>query len=333
MGNFIQPKIYSCLYSSIPPLLNGKLEGEGWEKAPWTEDFVDIEGDKRPNPRFRTRVKMLWDEKFFYVGAEMDEPHVNAALTEKNSFLFHENDFEVFIDPDSDNHNYYEFEINALGTIWELTLKKPYRAGGPALNGTNLKGLKSSVHIDGTINDPSDTDRGWSVTIAFPWSGLKEYSGNMECPPVNGDQWRVNFSRVEWIYDILHGAYHKIPKEMRPEDNWVWSPQGAVDMHRPSQWGVVEFCTEEPVLLKASPVFTVQQKLMVLYEEQFKRIANKKKPTKDPKELNLPYPIDNITIELLNEGWRAEMKLPIEKGTLICSIQDDQHFSWRIKED
>ena len=41
----------------------------------------------------------------------------------------------MFIDPDGDNHLYYEFEINALNTVWDLLLPKPYRDGGPALNG------------------------------------------------------------------------------------------------------------------------------------------------------------------------------------------------------
>lgn len=31
-----------------------------------------------------------------------------------------DNDFEVFLDPDGDNHNYYEIEINAHNTVWDL---------------------------------------------------------------------------------------------------------------------------------------------------------------------------------------------------------------------
>jgi hypothetical protein len=59
----------------------------------------------------------------------------------------------VFIDPDGDNHNYYEFEMNAYNTIWELTLVKPYKDGGPALSPTNLQKLASSVYIDGKVCD------------------------------------------------------------------------------------------------------------------------------------------------------------------------------------
>ena len=53
-----------------------------------------------------------------------------TTLTDHNSVIFHDNDFEVFIDADGSNHNYKEFEINALGTTWCLMLNKPYDDGG-----------------------------------------------------------------------------------------------------------------------------------------------------------------------------------------------------------
>ena len=58
-------------------------------------------------------------------------------------------------------------------------------------------GLKSAIHLDGTLNVPGDTDRGWSVELAVPWTALGELA-RRKSPPADGDQWRVNFSRVEW---------------------------------------------------------------------------------------------------------------------------------------
>ena len=72
------------------------------------------------DPRFDTRVRLGWDDSFLYVGAELEEPHVWGTITEKNAVMFEDNDFEIFIDPDRDGLNYYEFEINALGTIYEV---------------------------------------------------------------------------------------------------------------------------------------------------------------------------------------------------------------------
>jgi hypothetical protein len=237
---FIAPLGYVCYRTTGPITIDGKLDEASWSNVPWTEDFVDIEGDVKPKPRFRTRVKMLWDDHYFYIGAELEEPHVWATLTQHDSVIFNDNDFEVFIDPDGDNHEYYEFEINALNTGWDLLLTKPYRDGGKAVNSWEIPGLKTAVHVNGTLNDPSDIDKGWTVELAFPWKVLKELA-HRPAPPRDGDQWHVNFSRVEWLTQVVEGKYRKVPKKR--EDNWVWSPQGAIDMHRPERWGFVQFST------------------------------------------------------------------------------------------
>ena len=128
------PKNYLCFHTETPPNLDGTLSSPAWNLALWTDDFVDIQGDSEPAPPLRTRVKMLWDDECFYIGAQLEEPRIWATLTERDSVIFHDNDFEVFIDPDGDNHNYYEVEVNALNTVWDLRLPKPYRDGGEAIN-------------------------------------------------------------------------------------------------------------------------------------------------------------------------------------------------------
>jgi hypothetical protein len=240
---YVPPKGYVCHRASSPITIDGKLDDAAWNDAPWTDDFVDIEGDKKPKPRFRTRVKMLWDDDNLYIAAELEEPHVWATLRQHDSVIFRDNDFEVFLDPDGDNHLYAELELNALNTTWDLLLSMPYKDGGRAINAWEVIGLRTAVHVHGTINNPSDTDRGWTVEIAWPWTGLKELT-KLAVPPKDGDQWRINFSRVEWDVEIADGKYRKIDK--RPEHNWVWSPQGVIDMHRPETWGYLQFSTAEP---------------------------------------------------------------------------------------
>lgn len=248
------PRNYLCPRVASPLALDGFLSDPAWKRVPWTEDFVDITGAPSLCHRFRTRAKMAWDETYFYVAAEMEEPHVWGTITQQNEVMFHDNDFEVFIDPDGDSRHYYEFEMNALGTIWELSLPVPYSEGGQPILGCNLPGLIRKVGVNGTINDPVTTNQGWSVEIAFPWKELAPYNPNRSTPPVPGDCWRVNFSRVQWQHEIVDGKYVRIPphgapmpaglnpeEQEHPEDNWVWSPQGVVNMHIPAHWGEVTF--------------------------------------------------------------------------------------------
>jgi hypothetical protein len=232
------PKSYVCYRAISPIAIDGRLDDAAWQAAPWTDYFVDIEGDRKPVPRFKTHVKMLWDDQFFYIGAMLEEPQVWATIRKRDAVIFHDNDFEVFMDPNGDNFEYGEFEINALNTGWDLFLPKPYKDGGHADDRWNIEGMKTAVFVNGTLNNPADTDTGWSVEIAMPWVSLERISHYQQAPNA-GEQWRVNFSRVEWTVNIVDGKYKKV--EGKPEDNWVWSPQGVINMHRPEMWGYVHF--------------------------------------------------------------------------------------------
>jgi hypothetical protein len=244
------PRGYVAFQATAPIRVDGRLDEAAWLAASWSDAFVDIEDDRKPRPRFETRVKMTWDADAFYVGADLRDPHVWGTLTTHDSVIFHDPDFEVFIDPNGDNHEYYEFEINALGTTWDLFLPKPYKDDGKAMNGWEIAGLRSAVHVDGTINDARDTDRGWSVEIAFPRRVLAEQA-RRPAPPRDGDQWRINFSRVQWPIDTSSGQYRKPPGAR--EDNWVWSPQHVIDMHRPEWWGYVQFSARRPDSVTFAP--------------------------------------------------------------------------------
>ncbi len=223
--------------------IDGKAEERSWSLAPWTNWFQDIKGGKENTPRFRTRAKMLWDDDHIYLLAVLEEPELWATVTQRDAVIFHDNDFEVFIDPDADTHNYYEIEMNALNTVWDLLLARPYRDGVRPLTSWDLAGLQTAVSLQGTLNDPGDKDTSWTVEISIPFRGLSEYGGGGR--PRNGDHWRLDFSRVEWKTKITNGKYDKEtdPATGRPyrEDDWVWSPIGAIDMHRPEHWGFVQF--------------------------------------------------------------------------------------------
>ena len=231
------PALYVCTRASAPLTIDGEMDEKDWSDAEWTGDFTDIEGDRRPAPRFRTRARMLWDEEYFYVGGEITEPHIWGTLVKRDTVIFYDNDFEVFIDPNGDNHEYYEFEMNSLNTVWDLFLPKPYRDQGSPVDSWNIIGLKTAVQIRGTINNSRDIDTCWTVEIAMPWKSLGAYA-HKAIPPAEGDQWRVNFSRVEWTTTLSAGEYVKV--KGRPEDNWVWSPQWVVNMHWPETWGYVD---------------------------------------------------------------------------------------------
>lgn len=239
-----KPKKYICRKAPSALELNGDLDKPFWSGAEWTCDFNDIEGDIRPKPRFRTRAKMLWDNENLYIGAELYGNEIWAHVQNRDDIIFFDNDFEVFIDPDSDTHKYYEFEMNALNTVWDLLLTKPYRDCGCPVNSFDIKGLKTAVKIDGELNNPAADNKKWTLEIVMPFKTLSECNGREKCPKT-GDFWRINFSRVQWKVDVVNNEFVKRTDSATgkplPEDNWIWSPMGIVNMHYPELWPYVFF--------------------------------------------------------------------------------------------
>lgn len=257
LPSVIEPKIafnpphYVCQRTRIPfqgeP--DGRLDKPFWEQAEAIDDFHDIEGEGMPWPLKKTSVKLLWDDENLYIGAKLEEDQIWATVTERDEIIYVDNDFEVFLSPKHTTHRYYELEINALNTIWDLLMEKPYRDGVHRIISWDIHGLKSAVYIDGELNNPSAENRFWSIELIIPWFSLRECEID-ECRPVHitpdiGELWRVNFSRVEYQMDVQDGKYVKrISPETGqpyPEYNWVWAPTGVIDIHMPEMWGYLLF--------------------------------------------------------------------------------------------
>ncbi len=327
------PEQYVCYRTVQELVIDGRLDEVSWQKAEWTKPFTDIEGSLKPKPRFETRARLLWDSSFLYIGAELMEPDVWATLTQRDAVIYHDNDFEVFIDPDMDTHEYYELELNALNTVWDLLLLKPYRDGGPAVKAWDIQGIKTAVFIQGTLNRPNDRDSGWSVEIAIPWTVLAECA-HRPCPPVDGDQWKINFSRVEWQTEVKNGKYIKLVDpatgKWLPENNWVWSPQGLIAMHYPEMWGLVQFtmveCGTEPVSFVSDPADSARWALRQLFYAERNYFNLKGKYTKSLGYLKLDsifvrgydWPPD---IEITSTCFTA--KLHRNDSTSYLSIKED----------
>ena len=220
------PAGYVCYRTADAITVDGRLDEASWQKAMPTASFADIRGEGFAKPIYDTRARMLWDDDFLYIGAILEEKDIVARLTQRDTIIYYDNDFEVFIDPDGDGHHYFEIENNARGVIFDLMLDRPYRSGGNFFLQWDCPGLRLAVHTDGTLNRSDDTDRQWSVEMAIPRQALTR---NFENPLKAGNYWRINFSRVQWL------------KAGGPEENWVWQSTGKVDMHMPERWGFLYF--------------------------------------------------------------------------------------------
>lgn len=295
-SDIIIPKTYVIYKTHQSINIDGKADESDWNLVNFTDDFIDIEGVK--TPKQKTHVKMLWDGDFLYIYAKLYEKHVWGNLKQRDTVIFHNNDFEVFISPSNNTHNYGEIEVNVLNTVWDLVLNKPYNVGGVPKNQWNLNKLRTAVFVKGSLNNPNDIDEYWSVEMAIPLQDLSELKRRAKRPPKDGEQWRINFSRVQWDHDLNNNVYSRKTKnnKLLPEYNWVWSNQGAINMHLPENWGYVQFSENTPantIKFKHQTDILSEQMVYALY----RKIAFKELKYLKDESLGTLLNFDPITIE------------------------------------
>lgn len=329
---FLTKRSYVVYQTLNDILIDGKGDDISWKKAEWSSDFADIEGDVKPKPLYPTQVKMLWDKNYLYILAELTEPNIWSYYTTHDQIVYHENDFEIFIDPDGDTHNYYEFELNAANTLFDLFLPKPYRNGGQPMIGWNAEGFKSAVSIVGTLNNPSDVDQKWTVEMAIPFKSLNV--GQTTPTPVDGQIWKIDFSRVNWQPDVVDGKYQKKKDEKvgnaLPEYNWVWSPTGEINMHTPERWGILQFSgnsvKNQNVEFKLPVDEEFKNYLWLIYYKQHEFRRNHGRFASSSSELSLPDVFKDSTgmsarLELVASQNQFSAKLTTTNG-LVLSLNE-----------
>ncbi|WP_146153519.1 carbohydrate-binding family 9-like protein [Adhaeribacter arboris] len=328
---FTPPQQYITPFTSEAPKIDGNVNEEIWQSAAWTNYFMDIEGTTHAKPTWNTRVKMLWNDTCLFVAAELQEPHVWATLKKHDAIIYHDNDFEIFIDPDNDTHHYYEIEVNAYNTIFDLFMTKPYRNNGRALISWQVARLRSGVQVQGTLNNPNDTDKGWTVEMAIPLRMLAINSKPI--PPAEGTTWRINFSRVQWDVAIQQGKYVKktgANGKPLPEHNWVWSPQGLINMHYPERWGYLYFTRKAALQDSAfSLPYAEKQKqqLWRLYYRQKEYFQKHGQYAKDLTDLG----VNNNQVKIENQV--NQLKLEANTHQFMAFIQEADKIIYCINQD
>ena len=252
----LHPRVYVVNRApySLLNQLDGDLTKDVWLDVPWSDLFDDIRGkddapdEERPGPNCKTRFKALWDDSHLFIGALLESDfETQAHFTERNSPIYQkDSDFEVFIDPLGSCHNYKELELNAINTVWNLMLDRPYLDGGVEHSGRiarpgdarfyEVYKQKTAVRlVKGKLNDPN-SGATWSLELALSFDDILSNITDSRGSPEIGSLWRINFSRVEKKGDI----------------NWTWQPQivwdaekrlysGFVNMHLPDAWGYFIF--------------------------------------------------------------------------------------------
>ena len=218
------PSQYLCIKTDKKPVIDGVLEKEFWEKIVSTGNFY-VAGDSKKRGQSKTEVKMAWDYENLYIAWTAEDRNIIAETTASDGDVWWDDVVEVFISPWNDRYHYYEIDINAKGTVFDAEienhLEQEWYQGLKLDKSFTATNMQVAIKIDGTINQPNDSDRRYTVEIAIPFAS---FAPTRECPPTDGANWRLNFFRgdmkkreepvgmYEWSRNFWTQAAFHIPR-------------------------------------------------------------------------------------------------------------------------
>jgi len=220
-GQGVNMATYHCRQADTPIAIDGKLEEPAWQKATPIEFKLTVDSGR---PKFPTTARMLWDDKYLYVGYHCVDEDVWATMTKRDDKLWEEEVVEIFIDANGDSASYIEIEVNPLNALVDLFVLNREGRTAKFLFDWDSKGIRHAVYVDGDVNRRDVKDNFWSVEIALPW---EDFVTPSHAPPELGDVWRVNLYRID---------HFKGEQELS-----AWSPTGVPNFHVPQRFGELVF--------------------------------------------------------------------------------------------
>ncbi len=216
---------YECHRASGPVTIDGKLDEADWQSVPGVNFYLPVTGAK---PISNTEGKVLWDDKCLYVAFKASDKDIWSYMTDRDSQTCLEDVLEIFFKTDPTKEPYCNFEINALGTVYDAyTIKKADGCMDGRWKRWNCKGLKVGISINGTLNNPNDIDDYWIMEVAIPFSSLPSLGGKI---PNVGDKWMFQLARYDYSVYLSNGMQF-----------FASVPLSKPDFHMPNEWQTLQF--------------------------------------------------------------------------------------------
>ena len=162
-----------------PISVDGRLDDAAWAEASVIDHFTQSKPLSGAPASERTEVRILFDDEFLYIGAEMFDSDPGALVIPTLQRDPNTRDGDAFgftLDTFYDRKSAYAFFINPGGAVRDIQTLDDGRINNAAWDAAY--DLRTRVHADG-----------WTVEMALPWSTLRFPSG------VNRQVWGLNLLR------------------------------------------------------------------------------------------------------------------------------------------
>ena len=196
---FQPPAEFECRWADTPVTIDGKADEAAWQRAQLIDTFYLPWLGARARPaRTATKARLLWDREYLYFFADMEDTDLYADVKEHDGQTWDNDVFELFFKPAADKPGYYEFQVNAAGTVMDMFLPRRGAGGYRRFKADGDFHIDAKVRLRGTLNHWQDKDQGWSVEGRIPWRDFLRTGGR----PGIDERWKFALCRYDYSVDF-----------------------------------------------------------------------------------------------------------------------------------
>ena len=220
--------------------VDGELNEIAWNSAQTVTGFIQNFPIDGGTPSERTDVKVLYSDKYLYVGAFAydSSPDSIAATLFRRDGNEYSDWFFISLDSYNDNRTAFTFGVNPRGVQKDILF----------FNDVEEDVLWNAVWDSET----SINSNGWIAEFRIPLSQLRFTSSNSE------QTWGVNFERIIARHDEI-SYWSRVPREEYGQDSWFGNLEGISDLTKPIRLEILPYVsseiTREPDLNNGNPFY------------------------------------------------------------------------------
>lgn len=231
----VNQEILKAHYAADPMVIDGKMDEAAWlsTDSELLDYFFRINDE---NYRVKTSFRALWKEDTLYFHFVCQDKYITAKETKRDGMPFLDDCAEVFLIPaGNDRKMHFCFEVNILQAINDVLYFDDLLGKGPGVLKAYNPEVEIGVDIDGTVNDNTDIDKGWSMEFAIPGSA---FSRVIETSPIaEGEKWC--FLAIRQNRDILKEELTDDDRETITNYDIKLGVEAGV--HQSNSFGILEF--------------------------------------------------------------------------------------------
>lgn len=185
-------KPYVCHRAGGTITIDDKDHPDEWRRAEVIRDWYEPVTNQPA--RSKSEIRMLWDDECLYMHFVLYDLDLRGTRKKRTEVHCDEDIAELVLRPVADKRSYYEFEVNPANS-WMALQVADMKKGGLVERSAWEPGLRTAVHVEGTVNDPTDRDKLFRVVMAVPWKNLALAEGKT---PKVGEAWSFHGSRYDY---------------------------------------------------------------------------------------------------------------------------------------